>query len=295
MSFLSSDSDGMKLSENVLYTQQVIDYHIPISIMDTQGIITDVNGAFCNLSGYSKEEILGNSHHFICSHNVNDKHYETVWNVLNSNNIWSGELQNRRKDGTDYWVQVHIHPLFDAQKNKIGYVTIKQNIDDRKALEHLASTDTLTKLYNRSKLNEVMANELNKFRRFGHPSTLIICDLDNFKLINDQYGHIFGDTSLKTIASTIKNSIREYDIAARWGGEEFCILLPNTKLDDAVKVAEKIRLSIEATTSSKELLLTASFGVSEVQKNEDTLNWFQRADRALYMAKKQGKNCVISH
>jgi diguanylate cyclase (GGDEF)-like protein/PAS domain S-box-containing protein len=294
MNSLSSDNT-LKLSKKNHYAQDIIDVHIPISIMNTQGVITDVNGAFCALSGYSKEELLGNSHHFICSHNYNNEHYETVWNVLNSNNIWSGELKNRHKDGSHYWVQIHIHPLFDTQEKKIGYLTIKQNIDDRKALEHLASTDALTQLYNRSKFNEIMAHEINKFKRHHNPVSLLICDLDDFKQINDEYGHIFGDKSLKLIATTIKKSIREYDIVARWGGEEFCVLLPNTTLEDALCVAEKIRLSIEHESCFQEFHLTASFGVSNIQQNDNAESWFKKADKALYRAKKLGKNRVISY
>ena len=127
----------------------------------------------------------------------------------------------------------------------------------------------------------------------NQPLSLIILDLDHFKLVNDKWGHPIGDDVLKHSAELIKKSIRKSDILARFGGEEFVVLMPNTGIHEALVVAENMRQQMESSPCSIVGRVTASFGVAERRKNESFYNWYKRTDEALYCAKKGGRNLVI--
>ncbi len=162
-------------------------------------------------------------------------------------------------------------------------------------LEYQASHDKLTGLFNRNRFDELYEKEIKRARRYNNDLSLILFDIDNFKMINDSYGHQTGDEVLKEIAKIIIGNVREQDINVRWGGEEFLILLPQTNLLGAFTVANKIRTSIETnifTTNS--LNITASFGVTQLLENDDESSFIARSDKFLYEAKKTGKNKVVS-
>ena len=161
-----------------------------------------------------------------------------------------------------------------------------------KKLEKLSITDPLTSIYNRRKFNELLTIEVERSNRYQTQLSIIMCDIDHFKKINDTYGHDTGDQALKTFSEKINENIREVDIFARWGGEEFIILMPNVSIEDAYAAAEKLR-KIIATTEIEELeQITASFGVTSLQSGETTESLIKRADQAMYNAKNSGRNCV---
>jgi diguanylate cyclase len=162
------------------------------------------------------------------------------------------------------------------------------------SLEEKASKDYLTNLYNRKKFDTILNYEFTLMKRNPQRNlALIILDIDNFKVINDTYGHDTGDTILIDIAKIIQLSSRESDIVCRWGGEEFTIALPETSIERAYIVAEKIRKSIENFIFHDNLTITASVGVSQFHSNDDYNSFFKRADEAMYTAKHSGKNKVI--
>ena len=169
----------------------------------------------------------------------------------------------------------------------------KQLVTDRdRELERIATTDKLTGAYNRIKFDEIMEREIARFKRHNEPLSLIMFDIDNFKAINDTYGHSIGDNVLKKIAGITKETIRKIDYLVRWGGEEFMILSPKTNLEKAHSLAERLRKTIESYRFNKVGKVTGSFGVTEV-KNDDTEDTFiKRVDALLYEAKIQGKNRV---
>lgn len=160
-----------------------------------------------------------------------------------------------------------------------------------KRLEALAMTDTLTGLYNRHIFENDIKLTLSQRKRASIPVSLAIIDIDNFKLINDKYGHLEGDTVIKTIAQIIKDSTRKSDIVSRWGGEEFVILAHNSDLHNTELLAQKIRKNIESHTGFPSQV-TISAGVSEAIDNDNKDSLLNRADTALYRAKNDGKNCV---
>ncbi len=151
--------------------------------------------------------------------------------------------------------------------------------------------DFLTGLFNRRYLEEILRWEIEFSKRYGHPLSVILLDVDNFKCINDKYGHQTGDLVLKKLAELLKKNLRKSDIVARYGGEEFIIILPDTDIKGAVKVAEKLRKAIEKL-SINGIKITASFGVSQLKDDDDIQKLIKRADKALYIAKRSGKNTV---
>jgi diguanylate cyclase (GGDEF)-like protein len=164
-------------------------------------------------------------------------------------------------------------------------------------LRELSNTDPLTRLYNRRYLNQTLQSEMLRAKRYQESLTLVILDIDNFKSINDTYGHQNGDIILMGIAETVRKGRRCYDIAARYGGEEFIIVLPGTSLEGGVTVAERVRRDVEVmsfTSPMDRLSVTVSLGVSsfpsEGIEDEDAL--VRRADEALYKAKQNGRNRI---
>lgn len=159
-------------------------------------------------------------------------------------------------------------------------------------LEHLATIDPLTSIYNRRKFNEVLAYELRRDERYPSGLSFILCDLDNFKAINDDFGHNTGDEVLRLFAKLVNNCIRGTDTFARWGGEEFVLLLPEAGFETAIQIAEKIRQEVETTKFSKVDKVTVSFGVTQYLEGDSEESLFKRADRALYKAKENGRNRI---
>ena len=168
----------------------------------------------------------------------------------------------------------------------------KQLADKVEEAERNATTDHLTALSNRFNFELQLTNEISRAHRFMEPLSLIIMDLDGFKEINDQHGHPTGDDVLVIVGKVLRENLRQIDIAARWGGDEFALLLPKTDLAMAMNVAEKIREAIREALIAMELTSSASFGVVELTKTDSQIEFIRRADNALYQSKNTGKNKV---
>ena len=201
---------------------------------------------------------------------------DTMQNILKDNNYT--ETITQKSDD-------EFQTVFD------GFNTMLNTIQKNKLeLESLANTDPLTGLYNRRHFYELVNPLLSISKRDEKVSTMLMLDIDKFKNINDTYGHDVGDEILKDVTTVASKSIRESDILARFGGEEFTIFLPNTDYKSAIVVAQKIRTSIESMRSVQDIKSTISIGVSEVIRDIDTA--IKEADIALYRAKENGRNRV---
>ena len=177
----------------------------------------------------------------------------------------------------------------------------RENLDlvmKNRILSEISHKDALTGLYNRFYVMEKIDSEMNRALRHGYPISVLMLDLDHFKRINDSYGHPVGDEVLKIVGQVLRESCRVYDVAGRYGGEEFCIVLPETQVGNTTQVAERIRNRLATTplsVGSTSIVVTASIGVAGMDSTEGVLSastLVERADRALYSAKHLGRNRV---
>ena len=249
-------------------------------------------GSLKIVGNFNQEWELGvgvrNDEHFLLS--IMEKAIDSIDEYEHQKilNRWISVKYDRKVDYThlyQFLVLVFILYIFMIYRQ---YQLKKYN----QKLEILSVTDKLTGLYNRLKLDDVMRHEKNLFDRFHRPLSIIILDIDDFKKVNDKYGHKVGDEVLQDIAKiTLKNK-RKTDVIGRWGGEEFLVICHETDLDGAVKLAEKFRKVISSHKFLHISTLSASFGVAEFERTENIENVFIRADEGLYKAKKSGKNRV---
>ncbi|MDK9694321.1 MAG: diguanylate cyclase [Sulfurimonas sp.] len=165
--------------------------------------------------------------------------------------------------------------------------------DAKKELDALYITDRLTNVYNRVKIDEIIDTELKKKKRYDHVCSVILIDVDYFKLVNDTYGHLAGDVILKEFATLLKESIRDTDYVGRWGGEEFIIVCPQTDLNGAMSLAENLRSKVEESYFTIVGKKTASFGVATCKEDDTIQSLIDNADKALYRAKNGGRNQVV--
>ncbi|MDR2838220.1 MAG: sensor domain-containing diguanylate cyclase [Azonexus sp.] len=165
----------------------------------------------------------------------------------------------------------------------------------QRRLEEMAATDTLSGLPNRRVFDLMAQQVIDGARRTGEPLSIMLLDIDHFKRINDRYGHLAGDETIRKIADTLKKMLRHSDILSRWGGEEYVVLFKGCELDYALILTEKFRAAIEArdfSYSGQHIALTVSCGVAQYDQKETLSQWFDRADHALYQAKQAGRNRV---
>lgn len=168
-----------------------------------------------------------------------------------------------------------------------------QSLQDSHAeLDRLASTDKLTGAWNRRRMDEAVGNEMDRRKRYAHPLSMLVLDIDFFKKVNDRYGHAAGDQLLVKLAAQIRSSLRVADSLTRWGGEEFVVLCPDTGLSAAAVFAERLRKTITRMNLAVLNEITVSIGVAECLPGETWEKWFQRADAALFRAKASGRNQV---
>lgn len=277
----------------------IINENIIISSTDKNGYIIDVSEAFCRISEYSKEELIGKTHKLVRHPLTPNKFYDDMWTKILDGNIWKGEIHNKSKTGKDYWVYAIIKPIF-KNHDIIGFTAIRTNITDKKHVEYLSITDELTQLYNRRFFNKKIVEELNRAKRENNYFSFLIMDIDYFKQYNDTYGHQKGDIALEKVALVLKKkSNRASDFAFRLGGEEFGIITTLDK-DKVIEFANSIKdeienLQIEHKTSEVSEHLTISIGIvskeGESITNSDLL--YKEADDCLYEAKKLGRNSIF--
>ncbi len=267
-----------------------------VMITDKKGVITYVNQAFCNHTGYSREGALGKTARILKSNHYDSTFYNYLWNTILRGEVFNETMINRKKNGDLFYEKKTITPLKDEHDNIIAFVSSGKDVTletmMHKEIEHIASTDKLTGIYNRHKFEELFMLETQRSERFSNPLSLIMIDIDHFKLVNDKHGHDVGDNILKHLAKVVKENIRNLDVFARWGGEEFLVLAPNTDLDEARILAEKLRLAIETSDFPTVKNITISAGISILEENDSFDTLFKRADQALYNAKNNGRNQV---
>lgn len=285
------EKELMKLSKVI---EQIDDI---VTITDPRGYITYVNKAFCKFTGYSEEEALGSSPRLYQSDKHSAREIEALWDTILQGRVYRGVIINKKKNGEHYYEEKTITPLMDEDGNITSFVSTGKDITERVEmgikLEELASTDYLTGLKNRFKFEEIFNQELIRSRRYNTPLSLIMFDIDYFKKINDTFGHDIGDSVLKEISHLVEVHVRQSDVVARWGGEEFMILTPEVDLESVFALAEKLREAINGFKFFKIGHLTCSFGVSQLHQDENFTSLCQRVDTAMYQAKESGRNRTV--
>jgi diguanylate cyclase (GGDEF)-like protein/PAS domain S-box-containing protein len=264
---------------------------------------------FIKLTGYNLEEVRGQTPRIMKSGQTPPEVYEELWQTILAGNEWRGEFLNRKKNGELFWESASISSITDPKGTITHFIGIREDISDRKAseekirllnaeLEKLAMTDYLTNLNNRRFFIQRGVEEIKRAHRNSQPLALLMVDIDEFKNVNDTYGHEIGDLALQHVAEVMKSSLREIDLLGRLGGEEFAALLPNTTLEDALLSAERVRetianMSLEIAGQVLSNPITISVGVATITDGMSGIDdLLRKADIALYRAKNNGRNCV---
>lgn len=272
-----------------------------IVITDRKAIIKWASPAFTKLAGYTLDEVIEhNAFELIKPALKKQTDFQKMWKTLLAGKSWSGEIVNQGKDkeGYLYHEQLTISPVFNKTGIIEHFIGIKENISPYKQmakLQALADTDALTGLFNRRVFLKRLQEEIERLNRCEqHSATLLMLDLDRFKQINDNYGHVAGDKVLCCCADILTASLRSIDLSARLGGEEFAVLLPSTKTQSAFTLAERLRLNIAKSfieSHAKKIHFTVSIGIAALSNEDnDYRDVLHRADTALYQAKNKGRN-----
>lgn len=281
-----------------LYDNAPCGYHS----LDKNGLILNINQTELNWLGVTKREAVGRPFCDFCTPAGKEKFAANFPIFLKQGHIHDLEFDLIRRDGSTIPVLLSATSIHDAEGNLLMSRSTVFDIRERKAMElelqRLANTDTLTGLYNRRQFYKLADQELARSRRTKSPISLMMVDIDHFKQINDTYGHAMGDVVLQNLGRTMKNSLREIDVIARLGGEEFAILLPQTSSGQATELAQRLRSKIAnesiPATQGAEIQFTVSIGVDEWRESDPHLDaLLKRCDTAMYQAKNSGRNCVV--
>jgi diguanylate cyclase (GGDEF)-like protein/PAS domain S-box-containing protein len=282
------------------------DSHEAMTITDVNGIIIRVNKAFSRITGYDASEVIGQNPRVLKSMKHSDEFYKDMWHKLHTVGRWSDEIYNRRKNGEIYLERLSITAIKDENDITTHYIAQFLDISDLKKAqeraEHQADHDFLTGLLNRKALMHRLQEEFVKARRHDFLHGYLFIDLDEFKNVNDNFGHAVGDKLLVEVAKRMKKSLREEDILARMSGDEFAIIILNIDRDepDAAKCVTKICTELIEQMSEVFILdeykikISASIGIKLFPDNEKSIqDVVIHADAAMYQAKQQGKNRFI--
>lgn len=276
------------------------DTHDGIMITDLNGQIIDVNAAFINITGYSREELIGQNPRILNSGQQGKAFYEAMWQTLIQTGTWSGQIWNRNKNGEIYADLLRINAVFDGKGKKQNYIGISSEITqimkNEQELMRLAHYDALTGLLNRSLLDDRLHQSIANARRNSSSVAVAYVDLDGFKDVNDNFGHHVGDDLLVQVAKKMKAALREVDALIRLGGDEFLIIMGvDGSQENCELVLNRVLQAIVESKSevNEEAKVSASIGVTiypSVDAEVDLM--LKHADEAMYQAKNMGKNRI---
>ncbi len=289
--------DKLKLAASVFtYT------HEGIVITDADNNIIDANEAFSTITGYSRDEVLGRNPRLLKSGRNNKEFYEKLWESLQREGVWKGELWNRKKNGEEYVENTTISVVYSNDKKIQNYISIFTDITREKRqheeLEHNAHYDPLTNLPNRLLFADRMKQAISQSVRTKQLIAVAFIDIDGFKEVNDTHGHEIGDKLLIRLAETMKNHLREGDTVSRVGGDEFIALFTNISDKESLEylISRLLKNIAKPVCIDNSLInISASIGVTFYpQKNQLEIDQIIReADQAMYKAKMSGKNRYI--
>ena len=320
---LTKSNQNYKSENSNLLTEykKAVDLSNIVSKTNPKGVITYVNDKFCEISGYTRDELIGKPHNIIRHPDMPREAFKDLWDTIKAKKSWNGVVTNMKKDGGQYIVDTTVIPILDVDGDVVEYIAIRHDITELEetkqqlrninkamkskvdelysmtnTLEQKAFKDNLTGINNRENFEDIFSIEIANAKQNNLPLSLIIFDVDHFKLINDTYGHQAGDIILKELVGLIADHIKNGDVFARWGGEEFVILTPSTEIVGAHNLAENLRKLVQAHMFSYvEKEITLSFGIAQLGEDDDKKTLFEKADSAMYEAKKNGRNRIEMH
>ena len=268
-------------------------------VTDADNRIVAVNAAFCHLSGYRLDEVVGRDPSLLSSGRQSKDYYAAMWQAIRADGVWSGEIWNRHRSGSIHPLWAVVSEVRDASGKLLNHVATYADIGERveatQKLLHLAYHDPLTGLPNRLAFESQLELAIRSAERDGRQVALMLIDLDHFKTVNDTLGHPVGDELLKSVALRLRDCVRASDIVARLGGDEFVVVQPD--IDSAmaaVSLAGKVRhrLAEEAhVIGPHQLFATPSIGISLYPTDgRDRETLLRNADVAMYHAKDAGRN-----
>lgn len=299
--------------------KKAVDLSNIVSKTNPKGLITYANDKFCEISGYKREELIGKAHNLIRHPSMPSSVFKELWDTIKNKKTWQGLITNLRKDGRSYVVHSTIVPILDIDGDIVEFIAIRNDVTEfentkeqlgtlNKAMKHKvdelysmaqtleqqASIDILTGIFNRMKFEEYFDLEVQKAKMHRNPLSIILLDIDDFKKVNDTFGHNEGDEVIKSISNLLTKNVRGTDTLSRWGGEEFVILLPSTSLEQAKIVANNLRKIIfDHDFNILQQKISCSFGVAIYNPEDTKEKLFKRVDKILYKAKNSGKNIVF--
>ena len=275
--------------------------HDAIYITDPDGVIEYVNSSLVKLTGFSKEELIGDKPSKWKSGKTDSKVYTELWQKIKSGEVWSGEILNRKKNGECYWSSDVISPVFDRDGNISHFLGSQEDITEIRNLNQKltwqANYDGLTGLVNRREFERRLQRIVTApLRNEIHEHALIFMDLDQFKVVNDTCGHTAGDELLRQISQILKKKVRKRDTLARIGGDEFAVLMEHCSIDHAYRIASSLLEAIQEFQFQWEqqvFRIGVSIGLIPISEKEvNTTELLKNADSACYIAKEQGRNRI---
>lgn len=317
---ITSSNQNYKSENSNLLTEykKAVDLSNIVSKTNPKGVITYVNDKFCEISGYTRDELIGKPHNIIRHPDMPREAFKKLWDTIKAKKSWQGVVTNMKKDGGQYIVDTTVIPILDIDGDVVEYIAIRHDITELEetkqqlrninkamknkvdelysmtnTLEQKAYKDNLTGINNRENFEDIFSIEIANAKQNNLPLSLIIFDVDHFKIVNDTYGHQAGDIILIDLVKLVADHIKNGDVFARWGGEEFVILTPLTEITGATNLAENLRKLVQSHPFGyvgNEI--TLSFGIAQLSGEDTKKTLFEKADGALYEAKKNGRNRV---
>lgn len=283
--------------------QTIIDAQKSLIITRSYDKIVNVNRAFLEFFNVDSLDTFLLNHHCVNDFFAEDeeeyilpvqKGEQWIQHILRNPLIQHKVKIYKNGEPHIFTVEAKVSRLHTLYRVVITLTDISEIEFERKNLIIDATTDPLTKVANRLKFDTLLHQQIELSNRYNHSFCMILLDVDDFKKINDTYGHTTGDQVLEMLAETLRKNVRKSDTVARWGGEEFAIILPHTKLVTGSRIAEKLRKKIAATSLEDIPRVHCSFGVAEYKRGMSVEQFMHLVDNRLYQAKKSGKNCVVS-
>lgn len=265
-----------------------------VLITDDRGTIEFANKAFEKISGYGLTEVLGRNPSMFKSEDRNSGLYEDMWNTLKKGRSYKGTFVNRGKNNELIYCDETITPLTDETNNITHYVSIFRDLTTRvleeQMFREMVRFDGLTGALTRAAGELALEKAYMQHRGCKLPMSIAMADIDQFKKVNDKWGHATGDTALKAISSAMIATLRANDTVIRWGGEEFLLIFGGCDLDQGLVLAERCREAVQGKHHENVGPITVSIGLGEMQPDEALADLIERADEALYNAKNSGRN-----